>query len=132
MDGGLDRDPEARRARHAGQRPGRLVTQVGDQFDGDARLMQVERGAIGLVMGGGDDDALADLDAKKVEIAPRRARQHDPRPVVVGEDERPLDGAGREHDLAARIRHSRSRGRPGSARRSGSASRSLSAMRFCA
>ncbi len=100
VDGGLDRDPEASRAGHVGERPGRLVAQVGDQLDRDAGLMQVERGAIGLVMCGGDDDALADLDAKEVEIAPRRARKHDPRPVVVGEDERPLDGAGREHDLA--------------------------------
>ena len=100
VDGGLDRDPESRRAGRLRQRPGRLVAQVGDQLDRDAGLVQVERGAIGLVMRSDDDDALADLDAMEVEIAPRRAGKHDPGPIVVGKDERPLDGACREHDLA--------------------------------
>ena len=51
-------------------------------------------------MRGHDHDALADLDAVLIEIAPRGVGEHHARPVVVGEDERPFDGAGRQHDLA--------------------------------
>ena len=51
-------------------------------------------------MRGRDDDARADLDAVLVEIAPRGAGERHARPVVVGEDERALDRAGREHDFA--------------------------------
>ncbi len=62
VDGGLDRDPDARRAGRLRQRPGRLVAQVGDQRDGDAGLVQDrarrDRRSSCAV---DDDDALAGL-----------------------------------------------------------------------
>ena len=39
-------------------------------------------------------------DGVAVEVGAHRARQHHARPVVVGEGERALDRAGRQHDLA--------------------------------
>jgi hypothetical protein len=44
------------------------------------------------------DDARAELDAVARDQRPRRLGEHDPRPIVVGEDQRPLDRAGRQHD----------------------------------
>ena len=96
----LDRDADAGGARRLRQETRRFVAQVGDNLDLRTGLLEVESGAIGVVVGGSDGDALADLDAVLVEIAPRRVGQHHARPVVVGEDERPLDRARRQHDLA--------------------------------
>ena len=61
--------PAARAA--SGPGPTDLVAQIRDQRDLDAGLFQIERRAIGAVVRGHDDDALADLDAVMVEIAPR-------------------------------------------------------------
>ena len=88
------------RPRRLRQRPRRVVAQIGDEFDLSARFLQIERGAIGAVVRSHHDDALAHLDAVLMEIAPRGVSQHHPRPVVVGEDERALDRAGRQDDLA--------------------------------
>ena len=51
---------------------------------------------------------LPGADAVAVDIGLRgaTASMH-ARPVVVGEDQRPLDGAGRQHDLGGAQRHRR-------------------------
>ena len=90
--------PAARAA--SGSAPAGLGPQIGDQRDVDAGRLQIERGAVGAVVRGRDDDALADLDAVAVAVTPRGVGEHDARPVVVREDERALDRAGREHHLA--------------------------------
>ena len=94
------RDLEARRARGLAQRPVRVRAQVGDERDVDARLLEVEGGAIGAVVRRRDDHALADLDAILAAIAPRGLGEHHARAVVIREHQRALDRAGRQHDLA--------------------------------
>ena len=69
------RDLEARRARGLAQRPVRVRAQIGDERDVDARLLEVEGGAIGAVVRRRDDDALADLDAILAAVAPRGTRR---------------------------------------------------------
>ena len=54
---------------------------------------------IGAVVVGRDDDALADEDSVAAEIDERRVGRHHARPVVVGDDERPFDRAGRDDDF---------------------------------
>ncbi len=97
---GFRRHAKPGRPRRLRQRPRRVVAQIGDQFDLGARVLEIERGAIGAVMRGHHDDALADPDAVLMEIAPRGVGEHHARPIVVGEDERALDRAGRQHDFA--------------------------------
>ncbi len=62
--------------------------------------LQVERGAVGAVVVGQHDRAAAGAHGVAVEVAAHRARQHDAGPVVLGEHQRPLERAGREHHLA--------------------------------
>ena len=81
------------RQRAVGARP-----EVGDHRDLDARRGEFERGAIGRIVRRRDDDARARLDAVARDQRPRRLGEHDPRPVVVGEDQRTLERAGRQHD----------------------------------
>ena len=71
---GLGRDAQACGARRLRQGPGGGVAEVRDQLDFDPRVFQVERGAIGAVVRGDDDDALADFDAilDADSAAPRR------------------------------------------------------------
>ncbi len=66
-----------------------------------ARRMQVERGRVGRIATGHDDDARADADAVAMQVRRCRRREHDAGPVVAREDERLLDRSGREHDLAS-------------------------------
>ena len=63
-------------------------------------VFEIERGAVGAVVRGRDDDAVADLGAILAAIAPRGIGEHHGRPVVVREDQRALDRAGRQHHLA--------------------------------
>ena len=96
---GPGRDLDARGARGLGQRSLGLAAQIGDQRDADARFLQVERRAVGAVVRGRDDDALADLGAILAAVAPRGIGEHHRRAVIVRKDERTLDRAGRQHHL---------------------------------
>ena len=60
---------------------------------------QIERGAVGAVVVGEQHGAPAGQHAVAVDIGGGRRGEHDAGPVVVGEDQRPLDRAGRQHDL---------------------------------
>ena len=70
-----------------------------DHGHGRAGGVQIERGPIGAIVVGQHDRAPAGEHGLTVEIAADRAGQHDARAVVAGEHQRPLERAGREHDL---------------------------------
>ena len=72
-----------------------------DNLDFRAGLSQGLGHGIGAVVVRRDDHALADQHAEALEIDERRVGGHHARPIVVGNDERPLDRAGCDHDLFA-------------------------------
>src|SRR3989442_12164091 len=71
---------------------------VDDRLDDDAGSFQVSRDRVGAVVVCEDDGSLSRSDAISVDVGPCRAGQHDPRSIVVREDQRPLVGPGREYD----------------------------------
>ena len=93
-----DLDPGA--AHGGGQLARRLRAQVDHRGDVDAGGLQVERALVGAVVVGGDHGAAAGADGVTMDIGRDRRRQHDARAVVVGEQQRPLAGAGGEHHAA--------------------------------
>ena len=52
-----------------------------------------------MVIGSEEQQPLAGCDRVAVDVGGHRGRQHDAGKVVVGEHQRSLDGAGREHHL---------------------------------
>ncbi len=78
----------------------RAVARVDDGGKRDAGIGERGRQLISAVIIGEDDGAAARPHAVAVDVALRRPGQHDAREIVVDEDERPLDRAGRQHDLA--------------------------------
>ena len=81
------------------QRAGRRLARIEDRGHGDAGRMQGERGAIGVVVVGGDHHPVPHGDAVEVEEIARRPRQHHAGAVVAGEGDGALDGAGGQHHL---------------------------------
>ena len=59
---------------------------------------KIDRCRVGRVVVGDDDRTLCRHHREAVGIAPQRRGQHDARPVVVGEDQRPLDRTGGHDD----------------------------------
>ncbi len=89
------------RAAHSSSRSWRqLGAGVDDRVDPHARVVQIERGEVGAVVGGEHDGLLADLDSVAVQEGAGAVGKHDARPVVVGEHDGTLVGAGRDHDAA--------------------------------
>ena len=76
-----------------------LATQVGDGRDLDAGGTQVAGCGETAVGGRHDDGSRAGRHRVARQEGQRAAREHDPRAVVVGEDQRLLDRAGREDQL---------------------------------
>ena len=68
--------------------------------DGAARRRNRVGSGIGIVIVGGDDDALAGQHLEPSDIAAHRLRQHHAGAVIAGKGQRALDCAGREHDAA--------------------------------
>ena len=89
------RDAGVQRRHYLG--PGRLRTKIADRRDGHAGLVQVERGGVGGIVGGHHHRARSHLHAVAVEVSPCRVGQHDARPVVLREHQRPFDSARGEH-----------------------------------
>ena len=85
---------------HLGGCGGHAIAPDVDERDIGAGLDERARDFVGAVIVGGDDDAVADQHRMAPEIGERRIRRQDARQVVVGERQRPLDGAGRQHDVA--------------------------------
>ena len=81
-------------------RDGGPVSARVENFDLGSSLGQSLGHRIGAVVVGRDDDALADEDSVSTEIDERRVGRHHARPVVVGDDERPFDRAGRDDDFS--------------------------------
>ena len=69
--------------------------------DLDAGRSHIARRAIGAFMAGNDHRPGSRFDAEPVQIRTGGTRQHDAGAVVAGEDQRPLDCAGGEYDLAS-------------------------------
>ena len=80
-------------------REARLVAWIDNRRDLGAGRGQCRGGAIGIVIVGKHDGAPSRQDGIMPDVALDGARQHDPGPVVAGKDERPLQGAGRQHDV---------------------------------
>ena len=94
-------DPDAGLAGRLRQRALRVRPQVDHGRHVDTGTAAVECRGIGRVVVGDDDSGGPGLHGEPVEIDAGSTRQHHARAVVAAEDERALDGAGREHDLAS-------------------------------
>ena len=70
-----------------------------ENLDRRASLGQGLRDNIGAVVISRDHDLLADQHAEAPEVDNRRVGRHHARPIVVGDDKRPLNRASRDHDL---------------------------------
>ena len=92
-DDALDRN--AMRHSHLGRGAARARI---EDLDLRAGLGQGLGHSMGAVVVGRDGNAPADQDRIAAEIDERRVGGHDAWPVVVGDDERPLDRAGRDDD----------------------------------
>ncbi len=77
----------------------RLLLQVEHSPYLDPSGNQVDRGGVAVRVRGRDDCALTGADAELADEALRGRGEHDPRQVVVAENERLLDGAGGKHHL---------------------------------
>ena len=110
-DGAAEQRLDAERAGAVGE--GRIDRRADVDDDGGlgAGLGEVEGGVPGAVVGGDDRRAVADLDAVAVEVGLGGAGEHDAGAVVAVEDQRLLERALREHDLAgAHLPHPLARG----------------------
>ena len=97
---GARHDLDPRGTRGIRQRALGFGAKIGDQLDADARFVEIERRAIGAVMRGRDDDAIAHPCAILIAVAARGVCEHHRWPVVVRKHERTLDRAGRQHQFA--------------------------------
>ena len=77
----------------------RILPGIHDRGDSTAQGVPIQRGAIAVVIGREEQQAVAGRDGVAVDVGGHRRRQHDAGKVVVGEHRRSLDGTGREHHL---------------------------------
>ena len=76
----------------------RRVSPAVENFNLCARLAQRLGDRIDAVVVGRDRNPLADENGEAAEIDERSVGRHDPRTIIVGHDQRALDGAGRDND----------------------------------
>ncbi len=98
--GVAEQDLDAERPGTVGQGGVHRRAEIDDGGRRHPGLGEVEGGVPGAVMGGDDRRAVADLDAVAVEEGLGGAGEHDPGAVVAVEDQRLLQRALGEHDLA--------------------------------
>ena len=96
LDDTLDEAGPRLAAEHVEARQG-LGARIDHGRHGDAGLLQVAGGPQRIVVVAEQHGAAAGPHGEAVEIGPDRPREHHARPVVVGEDDRALDGARRQH-----------------------------------
>ena len=78
--------------------------------DGNARVCEVKRNLIGRIIVGGDHRALVGRHRIAIGVCAQCRGQHHAGPVIVGEHQRPFDGAGGHHDrLGAKLRQQHAR-----------------------
>ena len=82
------------------RRPGTIGPDVDDGDDPDPGVGKIERRPMAVVVVGEHHDLASGADAEAVDVGADGAGQHHPRPVVVGEHQRPLDRAGGQHHPA--------------------------------
>jgi hypothetical protein len=92
----VELDPGARQRAQSVADLGRDRPGRGRRF----RRGELDRDPVGAVVVGRDHDPASDRDRVAVEVVAAGVGEHDPRPVVVGEDERLLDRAGGDDRLA--------------------------------
>ncbi len=73
---------------------------IHQRTDGDILFRQVENRLVGRVVVGGDHDMLTGADGVAVQIMPHGAGQHDPGPVVIGENQALFNRACGQQDMA--------------------------------
>src|SRR5690606_2694368 len=78
----------------------RVATGIGDGNHAQAGIQPVERGAVGVVVVGGQYQFLARRHAVAAHVGGDGAGQHVPGHVVVGVHQRPLVRAGGQHHAA--------------------------------
>ena len=67
--------------------------------DGETGAMPVESRAVGMVVGGAQQELVADGHGVAIQVARDRRCQENAGPVVVGEHQGTLDGTRGQHDL---------------------------------
>src|ERR1700679_4356350 len=73
---GAGNDLDARGSRGIRERAFGLGAQIDDKLDADARLLELERGAVSGIVRRRDNDAVTDLGAILTAIAPRGFGEH--------------------------------------------------------
>ena len=99
VNGPEDRARHDTQARGSGDRRGALPA-VDDGRDLDPEGCEERRHLVGAVAVGRDDGALPAGDAEPKRVLHRGAREHDARPVAIGEEQRALEGARRRDHRA--------------------------------
>jgi hypothetical protein len=95
-----ERNRDAGRLRLSDESAFRLRPRIDDAGNPDAGFTERQRSRIGIVIVGEDDAGDPGCYAVALDECTRRGAQHDPRPVIVGEGDRPFDCPGREDDLS--------------------------------
>ncbi len=100
-----DRVGNAIAGHHVDARAARTLLPLGvdalariDEDDARTGTREIAGALIGVIVAGEEQDTLADGDGVAVEVGGDRGGGEDARQVVVAENQRPLDGPGREHD----------------------------------
>ena len=95
---GVVADLDAELAGALDQRPLRILAHVDDHLHVDAGASQIDRRAVGVIVGG-EHDELVGYETEAMQEAAHAGSEHDARPIVVGEDQRALGGASGDDEL---------------------------------
>ena len=93
----LNRETGAARRGHGGAAG--IGSDIDDGRDLDPTVVQVQRGGVSAVAVGEDQRPPSRPYAVAIEVGPGGAGHHDPGPVVLGEHQGALEGAGGQHHL---------------------------------
>ena len=97
-DAGIRLDLQPRRPRRLNKRPRWIAAAIKDRPDGTARLVQSQRCAIAVIIGGIDYSFLTGSNAPQLNVVTHGTRQHHTGNIVIMEGDRPLDHTCRSND----------------------------------